>query len=45
MFQRSDFGQIIEEMFAHMKTQVENPALANSKFVFDQVLFLDISFS
>ena len=35
VFQGSDFGKIIEEMFAHMSTQVENPALANSRFVFD----------
>ena len=27
-----------------MKTQVENPTLANSRFRFDQVLFLDVSF-
>ena len=44
VFQGSDFGKIIEEMFAHLKTQVENPSLANSRFVFDQVLFLDIKF-
>ena len=35
---------MIDEMFAHTKTQIENLALANSRFVFDQVLFLDISF-
>ena len=27
-----------------MKMQIENPALANSRFRFDKVLFLDISF-
>ena len=27
-----------------MRTQIENPALANSRFVFDRVLFLDVSF-
>ena len=31
-------------MFADIKMQVENPAIANSRFVFDQVLFLDIKF-
>ena len=31
-------------MFAHMKLQVKNPVLVNSRFVFDQVLFLDIKF-
>ena len=44
VFQGSDLGRIIEEMFAHMKMQVENPALVNSRFVFDRVLFLDINF-
>ena len=41
VFQGSDLGEIIEEMFVHMKTQVENPALANSRFVFDRVLLLN----
>ena len=31
-------------MFTHMKTQIENPALANSRFIFDKVLFMDINF-
>ena len=44
VFQRSDLGKLIEEMFEHMKTQVENPTLANSKFVCDRVLFLDLTF-
>ena len=35
MFQGSYLGKIIEEMVAHMKTQVENLALTNSRFVFD----------
>ena len=43
-FQGSDLGKIIKEMFANMKTQIENPALANSRFVFDQVLFLNVNF-
>ena len=34
VFQGSDLGKIIK-IFAHMKMQVENPALANSRFVFD----------
>ena len=44
VFQGSDLGEIIEEMFSRMKTQVGNPALANSRLVFDQVPFLDINF-
>ena len=27
-----------------MKMQIENPALANSRFVFDEVLFLNVNF-
>ena len=26
-----------------MKEQIENPALLNSRFVFDEVLFLDVN--
>ena len=35
VFKGSDLNEIIEEMFAHMRTQIKNPALANSRFVFD----------
>ena len=31
-------------MIAHMCEQIENPALANSRFVFDRVLYTDIDF-
>ena len=34
----------MNKMFAHMKTQVKNPALENGRFVFDRVLFLDVKF-
>ena len=42
--QGSDLNEIVNEMLTHMKMQIENPALANSRFVFDEVLFLDVSF-
>ena len=42
--QGSDLNEIIDEMLAHMKTQIENPVLTNSRFMFDEVLFLDVSF-
>ena len=42
--QGSDLNQTIDGMIAHMKTQIENPALLNSRFRFDEVLFLDINF-
>ena len=42
--QGSDLDGIVDEMIAHMKTQIKNPELANSRFRFDQVLFLDGNF-
>ena len=42
IFQGSDLSEIINEMFAHTKMQIENPALANSRFKFDEVLFIDV---
>ena len=40
----SDLDQIVDGIIAHMKTQIENPALLNSRFRFDEVLFLNINF-
>ena len=31
-------------MIAHMKQQIENPALSNSRFVFDKVPHMDVDF-
>ena len=42
--QGSDLSRIVDGMIAHMKTQIEIPALANSRFRFNVVLFLDINF-
>ena len=44
IFQGSDLDEIVNEMLAQMKTQIENPTLANSRFRFDEVLFLDVNF-
>ena len=44
IYQSSDLNEIIDEMLTHMKTQIENSALTNSRFVFDEVLFLDVNF-
>ena len=44
IYQGSDLNEIIDEMLAYMRTQIENPALTNSRFVFDEVLFLDVNF-
>ena len=40
----SDSDQIVDGMVGHMETQIENPALLNSRFRFDEVLFLDVNF-
>ena len=40
----SDLGRIVDGMIAHMKMQIENPALANSRSRFEQVLFLEVNF-
>ena len=40
----SDLEQIVDEMVGHMETQIENPALLNGRFRFDEVLFLDVNF-
>ena len=42
--QGSDLDEMVHGMIAHMKTQIENPALANSRFRFDELLFLDVNF-
>ena len=44
VYRGSDLDQIVDRMIAHMKFQIENPALLNSRFAFDKVLHLDVSF-
>ena len=39
VYNLSNLDEIVNEMIAHMKEQIENPALLNSRFVFDEVLF------
>ena len=36
--------QIVDRMIASMKFQIENLALLNSRFVFDEFLYLDVNF-
>ena len=38
VYRGSDFDKIVNEMFSHMETQIESPALLNSRFVSDEVL-------
>ena len=42
VYQGSDLDQIVDEMIANMKFQIENPALLNSRFVFHEVLFTNV---
>ena len=44
VYNLSDLDEIVNEMIAHMKGQIENPALLNSRFVFDKVLFTNVDF-
>ena len=44
VYRGSDMDQIVDGMIANMKFQIENPALLNSRFVFDEFLYLDNNF-
>ena len=42
VYNLSDLDEIVYEMINHMKEQIKNPALLNSRFVFNEVLFMNI---
>ena len=44
VYRGSETDQIVDRMIANMKFQTENPALLNSRFVFDEFLYLDFNF-
>ena len=44
VYNLSDMGEIVSEMIKHMQQQIENPALRDSKFVFDGVIHMDMDF-
>ena len=44
VYRGSEPDQIVDGMIANMKFQIENPVLLNSRFVFDEVLYLDFNF-
>ena len=44
VYRGSDLDQIVDGIIANIKFQIQNPALLNSRFVFDEVLYLDINF-
>ena len=43
VYMLSDIDSIVQSMINHMAQQVDNPALRDSKFVFDKILHTDIS--
>ena len=44
VYRGSKPDQIVDGMIDNMKFQIENPVLLNGRFVFDEVLYLDINF-
>ena len=44
VYQGSEMDQIVDRMIANMKFQIENPVLLNSRFIFDEFLYLDVNF-
>ena len=44
VYNLSDMDEIVSEMITHMAKQIENPALKDSKFVFDEVIHMNIDF-
>ena len=43
VYMLNDIDSIVQSMINHMAQQVENPALRDSKFVFDGIVYTDIS--
>ena len=39
----SDIERLVDLMINHMREQIQNPALVNSRFVFEEVLFMDVN--
>ena len=44
VYNLNDMNEIVSGMMRHMKQQIENPALRDSKFLFDGVIHMDIDF-
>ena len=44
VYNLNDKNEIVTAMIEHMAQQIENPALKDSKFVFDRVLYMDMDF-
>ena len=44
VYNLSNMNEIVSQMISHMAQQIENPALSDSKFVFGEVLHMDVNF-
>ena len=44
VYNLSNMNEIVNVMITHMAQQIENPALSDSKFVFDEVIPMDVDF-
>ena len=44
VYDLSDMGEIVSEMIEHMQQEIKNPALRDSKYVFDGVIHMGIGF-
>ena len=44
VYNLSDMNEIVNGLITHMKQQIKNPALSDSKFVFDEVIHMDVDF-
>ena len=44
VYNLSDMNEIVNEMIAHMKQQNENLPLSDRKFIFDEILHMDVDF-
>ena len=44
VYNLNDLDETVDEMINHTKEHIENPALLNSRFIFNEVLFTNIDF-
>ena len=44
IYNLNDMNEIVNVMITHMAQQIENPALSDSKFVFDEGICMDVDF-
>ena len=44
VYNLSDMNEIVNAMITHVAQQIENPALSDSKFVFNEVVHMDVDF-